>query len=125
MFPTVPPGCSPTDIGERLTEALPQQGAGSERIYFMTKKILITGGAGFVGSHLADELLAHGYTVRVLDELAPQVHGHSGQRPHYLADDVELVTGDIRDPACGLAGTGGDRCRLSSRGHGWGGAEHV
>ncbi|HEX8680533.1 MAG TPA: NAD-dependent epimerase/dehydratase family protein, partial [Chthoniobacterales bacterium] len=40
-----------------------------------SKKVLITGGAGFVGSHLADELLEHGYTVRALDNLAPQVHG--------------------------------------------------
>jgi dTDP-L-rhamnose 4-epimerase len=64
----------------------------------MAKKILITGGAGFVGSHLADELLAHGYTVRVLDSLAEQVHGAGANRPDYLAEDVELVVGDIRDP---------------------------
>src|SRR4051812_49147731 len=41
----------------------------------MTNRILITGGAGFIGSHLADELMAHGYEVRVLDNLLPQVHG--------------------------------------------------
>lgn len=64
----------------------------------MPKKILITGGAGFVGSHLADELLAHGYTVRVLDALSEQVHGAGAARPEYLAGDVELVVGDIRDP---------------------------
>ena len=36
---------------------------------------MITGGAGFIGSHLADELLARGYKVRALDNLAAQVHG--------------------------------------------------
>lgn len=59
--------------------------------------VLVTGGAGFVGSHLADELLAHGYRVRVLDALDPQVHGSSGTRPTYLDPDVELVHGDVRD----------------------------
>nr|MDQ2696058.1 NAD-dependent epimerase/dehydratase family protein [Pseudomonadota bacterium] len=64
----------------------------------MTKTILITGGAGFVGSHLADELLAHGYRVRVLDNLCPQVHGDSAARPGYLNPEAELLAGDIRDP---------------------------
>src|SRR5690606_29485908 len=58
-----------------------------------------TGGAGFIGSHLADELLDHGYAVRVLDLLDEQVHGNSGERPDYLADEVELVVGDVSDPA--------------------------
>ena len=64
----------------------------------MTKHILITGGAGFIGSHLADELLELGYRVRALDNLLPQVHGSSGERPAYLDPDVELVIGDVRDP---------------------------
>lgn len=63
----------------------------------MAKKVLITGGAGFIGSHLADELLEHGYGVRVFDNLAPQVHGPRGERPSYLDADVELVSGDVRD----------------------------
>src|SRR5438067_3370759 len=63
----------------------------------MAGTILITGGAGFIGSHLADELLAHGYSVRVLDNLTPQVHGGDG-RPAYLDPSVELVEGDVRDP---------------------------
>src|SRR5829696_3050001 len=65
----------------------------------MNKTILITGGAGFIGSHLADELLANGYTVRALDNLSPQVHGGAAKRPDYLAEDVELIEGDVRDPA--------------------------
>src|SRR3954452_559966 len=60
------------------------------------KRVLITGGAGFIGSHLSDELLRCGHQVRALDNLAPQVHG-DGRRPDYLDDEVELVVGDIRD----------------------------
>lgn len=63
----------------------------------MSKKILITGGAGFIGAHLADELLRRGYTVRALDNLCPQVHGPDRRRPDYLAGDVELIVGDVRD----------------------------
>jgi dTDP-L-rhamnose 4-epimerase len=58
--------------------------------------VLITGGAGFIGSHLADRLLADGHAVRALDNLDAQVHPGS-ERPDYLADDVELVTADVRD----------------------------
>src|SRR5215207_5512770 len=52
--------------------------------------VLITGGAGFIGSHVADQLLEAGYRVRALDELAPQVHGDSG-RPEYLDPEVDLL----------------------------------
>ena len=62
----------------------------------MQDRILITGGAGFIGSHLADELLAAGYQVRVLDCLDPQVHGEAGP-PAYLDPAVETLTGDVRD----------------------------
>jgi dTDP-L-rhamnose 4-epimerase len=64
----------------------------------MEKTILITGGAGFIGSHVADELLLAGYQVRVLDTLEPQVHGPDQQRPSYLDPEVELQVGDVRDP---------------------------
>ncbi len=65
----------------------------------MSRTVLITGGAGFIGSHLADELLEHGYAVRALDCLSPQVHGPGRDRPAYLHPDVELVVGDVRDAA--------------------------
>ncbi|MFW6235554.1 MAG: NAD-dependent epimerase/dehydratase family protein [Desulfovibrionales bacterium] len=64
----------------------------------MIRNVLITGGAGFIGSHLADELLESGYRVRVLDSLSPQVHGESGTRPEYLSPRIDLMVGDIRDP---------------------------
>jgi dTDP-L-rhamnose 4-epimerase len=64
----------------------------------MSKHILITGGAGFIGSHLADELLAKGYRVRALDCLSAQVHGPDAKRPDYLDPDVELIVGDVREP---------------------------
>ena len=60
-------------------------------------QILITGGAGFIGSHLADELLRHGHRVRALDNLSAQVHGEDAARPRYLSPDVELIRGDVRD----------------------------
>jgi dTDP-L-rhamnose 4-epimerase len=63
------------------------------------QQVLITGGAGFIGSHLADELLARGYRVRALDNLSPQVHGPNAGRPDYLDPEVELLVGDVRDPA--------------------------
>ena len=61
----------------------------------MTKKILITGGAGFVGSHLADALLKQGHEVRVFDNLTPQVHTRG--LPEYLAGEIDLMHGDLRD----------------------------
>jgi dTDP-L-rhamnose 4-epimerase len=62
----------------------------------MTERVLITGGAGFIGSHLARRLLSAGAEVRILDNLTEQVHG-GGNRPAHLPDDAELVIGDVRD----------------------------
>ncbi|MFN2524510.1 MAG: NAD-dependent epimerase/dehydratase family protein, partial [Mycobacteriales bacterium] len=62
----------------------------------MSRTVLITGGAGFIGAHLARRLIEQGDRVRVLDSLHPQVH-RSGERPEYLHEDAELVVGDVRD----------------------------
>jgi dTDP-L-rhamnose 4-epimerase len=62
----------------------------------MSKSVLITGGAGFVGSHLADALVARGYRVRIFDNFAPQVHGQGV--PGYLSPQADLMPGDMRDP---------------------------
>lgn len=59
-------------------------------------RILVTGGAGFIGSHVADALLADGHDVRVLDALSPDVHPTS---PQYMDPRAELVRGDVTDPA--------------------------
>ena len=64
----------------------------------MGERVLITGGAGFIGSHLCDELLAAGYSVRLYDNLTPQVH-ENGARPSYLSKEAELQCGDVRDAA--------------------------
>lgn len=71
-------------------------------------RVLITGGAGFIGSHAADALLDAGYEVRLLDNLSPQVHGVGGTRPAYLNSGAELIVGDMTDPQaleCALRGT--------------------
>ncbi len=60
-------------------------------------RMLVTGGAGFIGSHLVDALLTDGHTVRVLDSFDPQVHG--GVRPSYLNPRAEYLEGDVRDRA--------------------------
>ena len=62
----------------------------------MVDRILITGGAGFIGCHVADRLLRQGHEVRIYDLLIEQVHGESG-RPAGLSEDAELVRADIRD----------------------------
>jgi dTDP-L-rhamnose 4-epimerase len=62
-------------------------------------RILITGGAGFIGSHLANELIENGHQVRVLDLFDPQVHGGEAGVPQHLHAEVEVVRGDIRDAA--------------------------
>jgi len=59
-------------------------------------RVLVTGGAGFVGSHLVDALLAEGHAVRVLDNLDPQVHPKS-LPPDYLNPRAEFIRGDVRD----------------------------
>ena len=65
-------------------------------------KVLVTGGAGFIGSYIVEALLEAGYEVRVFDSLEAQVHGglsETGQAPEYLAEAAEFVQGDVRDRA--------------------------
>lgn len=62
-------------------------------------RVLITGGAGFIGSHTSDVLLDAGYQVTLLDNLTPQVHGPTRQPPSYLNPEADLIIGDVTDPA--------------------------
>jgi len=62
--------------------------------------VLVTGGAGFIGSHLVDALIERGHRVRVFDNLEPQVHGplrEQGRWPEYCNPEAEYVQGDVRD----------------------------
>ena len=58
-------------------------------------RILVTGAAGFIGSHAVDAMRAAGHEVQGLDSLTPAVH--TG-RPDYLPDNFDLAVGDVRDP---------------------------
>ena len=58
-------------------------------------KVLITGGAGFIGSHLVDRFLREGYQVRILDSLEPRIHPQG--KPAWLAKNIEFIRGDVTD----------------------------
>src|SRR5260370_15143089 len=60
-------------------------------------RIVVTGGAGFIGSHVVARLVERGNEVIVLDNLDPQVHGPKAARPAHLVPQAELVVGDVRD----------------------------
>ncbi len=59
------------------------------------RRALVTGGAGLIGSHLADLLCTKGWKVRVLDNLEPQTHRHG--RPSWVGNNSEFIEGDLRD----------------------------
>lgn len=58
-------------------------------------RMLVTGGAGFIGSHTVDLLLERGHEVRILDSLQPRVHPRG--KPDYLSEDAEMIIGDVAD----------------------------
>jgi dTDP-L-rhamnose 4-epimerase len=61
------------------------------------KRVLVTGGAGFIGSHTVDLLLEHGYEVRIIDSLQPRVHPLG--KPSYIPEEVEFIKGDVANRA--------------------------
>src|SRR6185295_399740 len=61
------------------------------------RHILVTGGAGFIGSHTVDHLLARGYRVRILDNLQPRVHPKG--LPAYVPPEAEFMLGDVANRA--------------------------
>jgi len=63
----------------------------------LTRSILITGGAGFIGTRLARALLLEGGSVTILDNFSPQIHGSHGELPPDLRSSVRLIRGDVRD----------------------------
>jgi len=63
----------------------------------MPVKVLVTGGAGFIGGHLVSRLLREGCTVSVLDNFSSQIHGTNRELPSDLVDHVELYRADVRD----------------------------
>jgi dTDP-L-rhamnose 4-epimerase len=65
----------------------------------LTKNVLITGGAGFIGTRLAAALLRQGISVTIFDNFSPQIHGNSTNLPSNLEDRVRLIRGDVRDAA--------------------------
>ena len=62
------------------------------------KAVLVTGGAGLIGSHLVDLLVERGYPVRILDSLEPETHSQG--KPKWLNTHAHFIQGDIRDESC-------------------------
>ena len=77
-------------------------------------KVLVTGGAGFIGSHTVDLLLEKGYEVRILDSLQPRVHPRG--KPDYVPAEAEFIKGDVANRADLAPVPGGYRFCLPSGG---------
>ncbi|MBD3353461.1 MAG: NAD-dependent epimerase/dehydratase family protein [Candidatus Lokiarchaeota archaeon] len=63
----------------------------------MEKKILVTGGAGFIGSHLVDQLIQRGHDVTIFDALVPENFGKNRKKPAYIPEGVQFIRGNIAD----------------------------
>src|SRR5438067_11830639 len=87
---------SPGSARTRRMRSVQRPGSSAPSPNPTPETVLITGGAGFIGSHLAGELQARGHRVRALDAVIPRVHGDAG-RPDEIAADDELQEGDVRD----------------------------
>src|SRR6185503_2248311 len=74
----------------------PRVSGSGAMVYRLAAMVLVTGGAGFIGSHVVDELLGRGAEVRIVDALLPAAHR---ERPDYLDPRAHFVEGDLRDPA--------------------------
>src|SRR5690606_3154700 len=93
--------------GDRLRLRFPQRASVCrlrKSVRESTMRVLVTGGAGFIGSHVVDRLVERGYDIVVLDNLDPQVHGAGGGRPrnlerHLAGGTIRFVRGDVQDPA--------------------------
>ena len=84
----------PETARQRPSDPTPTRRGGADR-----QRVLVTGGAGFIGTHVVDRLLARGCRVRVLDRLDPQVHGEGATTPRHLDPAAEFIQGDVADPA--------------------------
>ena len=63
----------------------------------MMKSVLITGGAGFIGTNVARALLRDGYKITILDNFLPQIHGNKNELSDDLNGKVKLIKGDVAD----------------------------
>jgi dTDP-L-rhamnose 4-epimerase len=73
---------------------LPQTNSGTRHLTPDTQTVLVTGGAGLIGSHIVDQVLAAGWGVRILDNLQRQTHRHG--KPPWVPREAEFVQGDVR-----------------------------
>jgi dTDP-L-rhamnose 4-epimerase len=74
-----------------------EENSGTRYIVSPPDRILVTGGAGFIGSHTVDALLERGYRVRILDSLQPRVHPNG--KPEWVPSEAEFIQGDVANPA--------------------------